>query len=313
MSNKNKKKSEQKKDESSGSLLRDARSASELSVEHIAVQLRLSSEIIEALETDDVDNLPAPIFVRGYIRSYSTLVGVPSEQVLDCYNKMIGEDPVASLSTVRMGHTAVEGDSKLRKLLPFAIAGMLILLVAIIWLSSEPDQANEQVVEVDDVITKKAPVESVAEPSDSSLALPAVVEQPEVADKPVSQPQTAAIADKPAEAPATDAPAAIEQPASDTPSSSNAVNPAEANPDEEHLVFEFAADSWADVSDANGIRLIFRMARAGQRRSVSGKPPFKITLGNAKAVSLTRNGKVIDLAPYIRGNVAKFSLGKLKQ
>ncbi|HNR10907.1 MAG TPA: DUF4115 domain-containing protein [Nitrosomonas europaea] len=43
---------------------------------------------------------------------------------------------------------------------------------------------------------------------------------------------------------------------------------------------------------------------------MEGKPPLYLVIGNAAGVSLTYNGRKVDLAPYTRGNddVARFSL-----
>jgi cytoskeleton protein RodZ len=50
------------------------------------------------------------------------------------------------------------------------------------------------------------------------------------------------------------------------------------------------------------------MIPAGQVRSVSGTPPFDLTIGNASDVSLEYRGKLIDLAPYTKKNVARVVL-----
>lgn len=293
MSKKNKNYNQGNKKESPGSLLRKARNASDLSVQNIAERLRLSVDIVEALENDDTQKLPAPIFVRGYIRSYASLVDLAENRVIKCYNEMSGEEPVASLSTVRLNDTAVDVGGKWRRILPFVIVAMLVLLGLIVWLST--DSTSEMVTDAG-----VSRVEVIDEEP--------VVEQDGVLKLPAEQKTVSVIDQQETLKPVITTIEPVKQPAA---KKSGAVKPKNVVTDGQvNLAFEFSADSWADVSDAKGKRLMFRMARAGYKKSVSGYPPFKITLGNARSVSLTRDGKPFDLTPYIRGDVAKFSLGK---
>lgn len=57
-----------------GSKLRLARERRGLSQEEAAKALCLNVEIINALETEQFDKLPAAVFVRGYIKNYASLL-----------------------------------------------------------------------------------------------------------------------------------------------------------------------------------------------------------------------------------------------
>lgn len=69
--------------EGPGAALQAAREARELSVPQVADQLRLSSAAVTALEANDWDRLPAPVFVRGYIRAYARLMALDDEELLE--------------------------------------------------------------------------------------------------------------------------------------------------------------------------------------------------------------------------------------
>jgi cytoskeleton protein RodZ len=75
------------------------------------------------------------------------------------------------------------------------------------------------------------------------------------------------------------------------------------------LEFTFDEESWAEVTDARGERLVFGLNAAGSRVTVRGEPPFAVVLGNADAVRLT-----VDGAPYPipasrrQGDLARFSV-----
>ena len=71
--------------DSPGRRLRLARQARGLEVDQVADQLHLAPDLIGALERDDYDALPGPVFVIGYTRNYARLVGLDPEPLLDAY------------------------------------------------------------------------------------------------------------------------------------------------------------------------------------------------------------------------------------
>src|SRR3546814_14215767 len=60
-----------------GQRLRAAREAAGLSVAEVASRLKTPSRFIEALEDEEWYRIGAPVFVRGQLRSYSRLIGMP--------------------------------------------------------------------------------------------------------------------------------------------------------------------------------------------------------------------------------------------
>lgn len=84
-------------DASPGQRLRYARQAMRLAQEDVSRLLRLQKHIIQALEEDDYEKVPAPLFVRGYLRAYARLVKVAEEEVIACYNNLSGviKEPLA--------------------------------------------------------------------------------------------------------------------------------------------------------------------------------------------------------------------------
>ena len=70
-----------------GIVLRKARREQSLSEDEVCKELGLSIGALKALEGDDLDRLPAEIYVRGYIRSYCSLLGIEEQAVLACYQK----------------------------------------------------------------------------------------------------------------------------------------------------------------------------------------------------------------------------------
>jgi cytoskeleton protein RodZ len=123
-----------------------------------------------------------------------------------------------------------------------------------------------------------------------------------------------------------DAGPAIEPPAPDAPASEvPAVAQATDGPDDAStegpddgpaepaatipLELSFDAESWAEITDARGERLLFGLNDAGRNVTVRGEPPFAIVLGNADSVRLVVDGKPYTIPRRGRqGNLARFSV-----
>ena len=88
-------------DSGPGERLRNAREAISLSIEEVAARLHLDTRTISNLETDSYEDLPAPTFVRGYLRSYARLLNIDPEPIIDGFNRCGLEPPplVADIST----------------------------------------------------------------------------------------------------------------------------------------------------------------------------------------------------------------------
>lgn len=76
---------------SPGVQLRLAREGLGLSIEEVADRLRLNEALVLAMEEDRFGLLGAPVFARGHLRNYATLVGAVEREVLDAFD--IGDLP----------------------------------------------------------------------------------------------------------------------------------------------------------------------------------------------------------------------------
>lgn len=74
------------------------------------------------------------------------------------------------------------------------------------------------------------------------------------------------------------------------------------------LALSFRAQCWLEVTDAAGKRLAYQMAQAGQQLQLQGQLPFKVVLGDATAVQLSRDGQPVDLSAYQPGRPARLTL-----
>lgn len=65
-----------------GVLLSRARLKRGISEQQICQQLGFTPRVLQALEADDYDQLPPPVFIRGYLRNYCDIVKLRSSPVL---------------------------------------------------------------------------------------------------------------------------------------------------------------------------------------------------------------------------------------
>ena len=73
-----------------GELLKSERINKNLSVQDVALSLKLSSKIVNAIESGSLDQLPAKTFVRGFVKSYAQLLKLDSDQVLRQFQEEMG-------------------------------------------------------------------------------------------------------------------------------------------------------------------------------------------------------------------------------
>ena len=63
-----------------GDLLRGTREAKGLSLEQVEQDTRIRRKLLEALEQEAYEELPAPVFVKGFLRNYAMLLGLDADE-----------------------------------------------------------------------------------------------------------------------------------------------------------------------------------------------------------------------------------------
>ena len=80
-------------DRGHGERLRLAREAAGLSVAEVAQRLKMPVRVVESLESGDWNQLDAPVFVRGQLRSYARLLGVRIDEELPAASASVPIEP----------------------------------------------------------------------------------------------------------------------------------------------------------------------------------------------------------------------------
>jgi len=312
---------------SPGQSLRRAREARKLSIESVAERMHLSVDIIQALENAEYSRLPAPTYIRGYLRSYATYVGIDGDKLVDEYNLLVGESlPDLVLEAIP---SAPQPGRKPDGTIVILSAVVVVAILALIgWLSSgeselatgESSLRQEQAVNsIEHDLPEQESLTAIA--TDSSPGQePAQVAAADSAEAP-AKPALEFVPPEPArvepEAVATEEikshvtepePVAIVETSPPLPVSPPVTTLPSVIPGQLRLSLAFDGSSWVEVHDANNKRLLMRLARAGSRYNIAGKPPLRVLLGNAPVVRLMVNDKAFSHQPYIRGKVARFDI-----
>ncbi|QWP75022.1 helix-turn-helix domain-containing protein [Lysobacter sp. K5869] len=74
------------------------------------------------------------------------------------------------------------------------------------------------------------------------------------------------------------------------------------------LTFKFSGDSWVQIVGNDGRKLEEGILGAGQERNYAPGEVANVRLGNTSAVEVLNAGQPVDLTPFSRANVARFTL-----
>lgn len=258
----------------SGARLRQAREAAGLTLESVGQQLRMPVQVVRSLEEEQWQRLGAPVFVRGQLRSYARLLKVDINDLLE--QAHIG--PVVPPQLVSHTHTPRArriAESLGRRAL---YVGITAVLAVPVWFATRghfDGTANTPNTASLDVIPAAVPVAG----GDTPPAAPAPVS---------SEPP------KPA-APYLASLTPVPRPAS-------TAAPAGA------LTLQFKGDSWVDIAAPDGTTVEKALVTSGETRSFTPGQVARMVLGNASAVEVQQGGTIVDLSPYQRANVARFTV-----
>lgn len=115
--------------ETIGQILKRVREEKGISIEEVSNQTKVHHRVIEALESDNFKELPAPVYVKSFIKHYAKFLELDSEELVKRYMSEYAERPkqVFMLNEIRLG--TGELSQYFTPLVTGLIAAMVILLV----------------------------------------------------------------------------------------------------------------------------------------------------------------------------------------
>lgn len=318
-----------------GEILRAAREKAGYSLSDISAQTKINERQLEAIESGDVGRLPPETFAKAFIKSYCKALKMDPAPVIMSFGF---SEASAQVKAARSGQaesgrseplepkmpnsskrlSTLNFDRKTgKKSLSYGIVLAAVVVMAVfyipVFMSSQTTEVGDaEVIEPNEAPVATAPGSESAVSADGSL--PLGLEAPAAAGDTAVFPalQQPAAPEGQSAPPATAAPNATGA-ASTTAAApvADAAVPAAAplaTNVESVLRFNFQEQSWVTVRDANDKVLISQLNDGGSNLEVKGQAPFKLIVGNAKAVSISSNGKSVDLTSSIRGEVARITV-----
>lgn len=270
---------QQEPKQGSGSLLLAARKEQGKSVDEIANELNLSASQISTIEADQVEGLPEPTYVRGYIRSYAKLLGLDVDEVLDHYQNPNWQKG-SSLDEMPRGLEPADDDQGSNRLMKSLV--VLVVLGGIIYaflsgsfdgLIQDRSTMNEGTATSELVVQENLVLEE-------SLLDDAEVESPEDADSSIQ----------------TETDELVSETQDDVQVNTTT------------LELTFSDTSWIDIRDADGEKLAYRSYVEGEVLQLESDSVLNVFIGSSKAVTVKVNGENFDLTPYLEGVFARFRL-----
>ncbi len=237
-------------------------------------------QVVKSLEEEQWQRLGAPVFVRGQLRSYARLLKVDLGNALE--QAQIG--PVVPPQLVSHTHTPRArriAESLGRRAL---YVGITAVLAVPVWFATRghfdggattPNTASL------DVIPAAVPVAGSPAPADAAAPTPVAA-----AATPAATPSAPYLASL----------TPVPRPAAAAPAPAGALN------------LQFTGDSWVDITAPDGSTVEKALIKSGEARSFSPGQVGRMVLGNASAVEVQQAGTIVDLSPYQRANVARFTV-----
>jgi cytoskeleton protein RodZ len=285
---------------SAGALLRAARERQGLHIAALAAAIKIPQRKLEALEADRFDELPDATFTRALAMTVCRALKIDAAPVLAQLPQAAGRglsEVGGGLNTPfreRPGRADPGEHGARRHPLLWAALGVLVVAAAVLlvpeawWaaVTGEPGSAP---------VAASAPAAALPASATAASAPAAQAEATSEAASAVPAAASAAAVEVVHSAPPAEAAAS----AASAPGVAAAAGVA---------VLRASEASWVEVIDAGGQVLLQRVLQPGETVGLDGRLPMRVKIGNAAATQLSFRGQPMELAPFVRDNVARLEL-----
>lgn len=112
-----------------GEQFRAAREARGLSLSEVAEQIRIRSVYLAEIEAENWGAIGAPVYVRGFLRTYARFLGLDGEEAVAEFNKTSPAAPVSE--SVGISNTSIRSDTEPRNLSPLLWIATAVAVVLV--------------------------------------------------------------------------------------------------------------------------------------------------------------------------------------
>ena len=287
--------------------MRDRREECGLDIDHVAQTLRIRPAVLTAIEDGNFDQLPGPAYAVGFVRSYSTYLGLDAEALVLRFKAETAE----MASKPNLNFPLPIGDRRVPTVPILIICVLLAVLTYGGWyyyfggrdqmtalapsvperlrglLKSEPATSGAPVEAVPVVTAQTAPISALPLPTapatPPALASSATTESdgtPPVENRAGVPPAVASIPPLPD----------IAAPKSADSDKTPAEGSYGATESDSRVVLHATADSWIEVRDGHSNLLFSRVLKPGERYNAPNEPGLTLIAGNAGGLNITVDG-----------------------
>ena len=265
-----------------GRYLQSYRKAKEISLSAVAQRTRITIACLQQIENEDLQQLPNPVFVKGFLRAYAEVVGADAQEAISRYETSRAKHLQTEQMQSQKRH---RGNFWLRIFI--AIALLAAVIAGTLYLAEHvhlPKMATTQEQPVAEPAPKLAPNSAPAAEKESA--------QPVVAPAPVDE---------------TSPPG--QQKAIDDQNATNAAITRAIAPNvETKLTLEITAVevTWLKVIADGEAPKEFSL-QPGEQMALTAKSHFNLLIGNAGGIHLALNGQPVHV-PGKSGQVVTMQL-----
>ena len=259
---------------SCGQELSKRRQKRDLSINDVAREIKIESSVIKKIESDEFHSIGAPVFVKGYLRQYSNLVGADDDLIIKKYNKLNPEHD--TLPIVNDSATQISKFIVTPKSLILGLFGLILLLILTFLVLNIIDKEENSVLSTNEIpVIETEETEIQSEDDQIFFEENSVLSTNEI---PVIETEDL--------------------------TELNSLEPLL------NITIFYNGLCWTEIFDSNGERLFFGLGDPQKNVSVNGTAPFDVMLGAADNLeSIQVDGEEYTITnPVRRGEVMRFQV-----
>jgi cytoskeletal protein RodZ len=131
-----------------GDEFRAAREARHLSLSDVSEHIHIRSVYLQSIEDEEWSVIAAPVYVRGFVRTYARFLGLDPEHSVELFNTSIGELAARPHEPVALGPIDAPRKPSVWLLVAAAVAAILVLFVGFRYFQYQQDGGEPAAVAV---------------------------------------------------------------------------------------------------------------------------------------------------------------------
>lgn len=267
-------------------LLRSHREKLNLSIKEISLELRLEETIIRDIESANFDNFSSYLFLKGYLKNYADFLEIKIN---------LPEYKERKKPKIKKEKNKVVRKSYIN----YILALVVLVLIYFFLIENNKIVAESEnktiLIQKDSVSRDKDDVEKIYKEEKTDNIITPYKETIESLSKEIDSKLEVIIDDS-------------KENLNEKSTADSNEKPLELIQDQ-ILIIKYSDDSWTEIINSNGDIVFFDLVKGGKSIKIKILTPFEILLGDATAVNIKYNNKVVKI-PYFNpdNNVGKIKI-----